>query len=361
VLFCEFQKTYDIEDCLLAIENQIALDTQIEKDIGEDLVGYIKHRLYEIKADPDLPFFKKRGRAKKPASNTKLTSISTSQEQEAKPVQYEIYITYEQWRSKLLEKYDRLYKTVQNNLPHLWTSLEFGQSVRNILHVQDCTMPFPGVILGPPSSMKTVGIDMNRKDSSNIIPTHDRSSTEPGSYWAIGARIRNNLAKPANEITNNDNYDDDGESFGFHISDKIGESPAHTKHASDTLDSRIPICYPFKWAGGKRQLLWQLYPLAPVKFDKYIEPFLGGGALFFHLISNKNKPFTAYISDINPELINVYVAVKDDVEKLIKLLTQHQIEYNKAPEECYYKLRDNYNLKSCSDGIERADPLIFSF
>jgi hypothetical protein len=64
VLFCEFQKTYDIEDCLLAIENQIALDTQIEKDIGEDLVGYIKHRLYEIKADPDLPFFKKRGRAK---------------------------------------------------------------------------------------------------------------------------------------------------------------------------------------------------------------------------------------------------------------------------------------------------------
>jgi len=109
-----------------------------------------------------------------------------------------------------------------------------------------------------------------------------------------------------------------------------------------------------KWAGGKRQIVPKLYALAPPEFDSYFEPFLGGGALFFHLISNKNKPFTAYISDINPELINVYVAVKDDVEKLIKLLTQHQIEYNKAPEECYYKLRDNYN----SDGIERAAQFI---
>jgi DNA adenine methylase len=54
----------------------------------------------------------------------------------------------------------------------------------------------------------------------------------------------------------------------------------------------------------------------------------------------------------------VYLAVKDDVEKLIELLTQHEIEYNKAPEECYYKLRDNYNLKSCIDGIERAAQFI---
>src|ERR1041385_5913343 len=123
--------------------------------------------------------------------------------------------------------------------------------------------------------------------------------------------------------------------------------------------SEMPSCHPFvKWAGGKTQILPQLFALVPPKFDRYIEPFLGGGALFFHLISNKNKPFTAHISDINPELINVYVAVKDDVEKLIKLLTQHQIEYNKAPEERYYKLRDNYNLKSCSDGIERAAQFI---
>ena len=145
------------------------------------------------------------------------------------------------------------------------------------------------------------------------------------------------------------------ELFGFHDGNKIGQSNV----SSDTHNSQVPTCYPIvKWAGGKRQIVPHLSGLAPPKFDRYIEPFLGGGALFFHLISNKNKPFTAYISDINAELINVYVAVKDDVEKLIKLLTQHQIEYNKAPEECYYKLRDNYNLKSCSDGIERAAQFI---
>ena len=102
----------------------------------------------------------------------------------------------------------------------------------------------------------------------------------------------------------------------------------------------------------------QLYALAPPEFDRYFEPFLGGGALFFHLISNKNKPFTAYISDINPELINGYVAVKDDVERLIKLLNQYEIGYNQAPEEYYYKLRSIYNLRTSYDKIERAAQFI---
>ena len=109
-----------------------------------------------------------------------------------------------------------------------------------------------------------------------------------------------------------------------------------------------------KWAGGKRQLLWQLYPLAPVKFDRYIEPFLGGGALFLHLISQKSRRLTAYISDINSELINVYLAVKDHIEKLIKLLKQYEIEYNQAPEEYYYKLRSCYNLGASCDKLEKA-------
>jgi DNA adenine methylase len=137
------------------------------------------------------------------------------------------------------------------------------------------------------------------------------------------------------------------ESFGFHICDKISESTTTSAHSSQT-----PICYPFvKWAGGKRQLVPQLSTLAPTKFDRYIEPFLGGGALFLYLTSDKSRQFTAYISDINSELINTYVAVKDNVEKLIKLLIQHEIEYNKASEEYYYSLRDNY---SPTDSIERA-------
>jgi DNA adenine methylase len=150
------------------------------------------------------------------------------------------------------------------------------------------------------------------------------------------------------------------ESFGFDItgSNKIGGNLACA--TLSTNNDQIPKCYyPFvKWAGGKRQLLWQLYPLAPVKFDRYIEPFLGGGALFFHLISQISRRLTAYISDINSELINVYVAVKDYIEKLIKLLKQHEIEYNQAPKEYYYKLRSCYNLGSSCDKLEKAAQFI---
>jgi len=138
------------------------------------------------------------------------------------------------------------------------------------------------------------------------------------------------------------------ESFGFHVSNTISGNAV----SSGVHNSQLPICYPFvKWAGGKKQLLSQLYPLVPLKFDRYNEPFLGGGALFFHLTSDKSRQFTANISDINSELINAYLAVRDNVEQLIKLLTQHEVEYNKASEEYYYNLRDNYRP---SDNIERA-------
>src|SRR5919197_1063543 len=96
------------------------------------------------------------------------------------------------------------------------------------------------------------------------------------------------------------------------------------------LRSELPICYPFvKWAGGKTQLLEKLYSFIPSKFNLYFEPFLGGGALFFYLTSNKNRRFMAFLSDINPKLINTYLAVKDNVQKLIILLTQHELECNK--------------------------------
>jgi site-specific DNA-adenine methylase len=103
------------------------------------------------------------------------------------------------------------------------------------------------------------------------------------------------------------------------------------------LHDKMPLCYPFvKWAGGKTQLLSQLYTLAPPEFDRYFEPFLGGGALFFYLISDKNKRFT----DMNSELINSYIAVKDNVEKLIKFLKRHEHSFADPRQ----------NLKDCSIG-----------
>jgi DNA adenine methylase len=126
---------------------------------------------------------------------------------------------------------------------------------------------------------------------------------------------------------------------------------------TDHLRNKMPVSYPFvKWAGGKTQLLNKLYSYIPSGFDRYFEPFLGGGALFFYLISNKNMKFTAYLSDINSELINSYVVVKDNVEKLIDLLREHEIEYKKDPLQYYYQLRKDLN--ATSNSIARAARLI---
>lgn len=92
----------------------------------------------------------------------------------------------------------------------------------------------------------------------------------------------------------------------------------------------LPALRPFlKWAGGKRQLLPVLCSCVP-PYQRYIEPFLGAGALFFAL-----GPQQALLSDLNPELMNCFEVVKNDVEALIRELQNH--EHN---ETYYYFLRD---------------------
>lgn len=75
----------------------------------------------------------------------------------------------------------------------------------------------------------------------------------------------------------------------------------------------LPPVKPFlKWVGGKTQLLKELRPRVPSTFGTYIEPFIGGGALFFNL-----RPQKAVIADINPELINVYRSVAKEVDNVL--------------------------------------------
>ena len=62
-----------------------------------------------------------------------------------------------------------------------------------------------------------------------------------------------------------------------------------------------------KWAGGKRQIIDKLKQYVPNEFNKYYEPFVGGGALLFEL-----SPKNAIINDSNKELMNVYKCIKDD-------------------------------------------------
>lgn len=67
--------------------------------------------------------------------------------------------SFDDWKNKLIQKYENLYNVVQSNLPNLWHSLEFELSVLKILNIKDCTLPFGGIVLGRPSSLKTAGID----------------------------------------------------------------------------------------------------------------------------------------------------------------------------------------------------------
>jgi len=85
-----------------------------------------------------------------------------------------------------------------------------------------------------------------------------------------------------------------------------------------------------KWVGGKRQLLTQLRAFVPPKLKRYFEPFLGGGALFFDTL-----PKQSVLSDVNAELIDCYVAVRDHVTMLIEALEAHRYD-----EEHYYAVRD---------------------
>ncbi|MBD2676175.1 MULTISPECIES: DNA adenine methylase [Nostoc] len=89
-----------------------------------------------------------------------------------------------------------------------------------------------------------------------------------------------------------------------------------------------------KWAGGKSRLIQQYIPYFPKNYQNYYEPFLGGGAIFFHLQPNK-----AILTDINAELINTYCCVRDNVDELILLLKEHKERHNR---DYYYTIRNNY-------------------
>lgn len=108
---------------------------------------------------------------------------------------------------------------------------------------------------------------------------------------------------------------------------------APVKREFGSLRSYQPEAAPFlKWAGGKAQLLTQLSPFLPREFETYIEPFLGGGAVFFYI-----RPDKAILSDTNPELINVFQLVRDDPERLVAALSRHYPHRNSK--EYFYRIR----------------------
>lgn len=115
-----------------------------------------------------------------------------------------------------------------------------------------------------------------------------------------------------------------------------------------------------KWAGGKSQMLDVLLPKVPAHYGKYIEPFFGGGALFFAL-----RPENAVIADSNPELVNLYTQVRDHVVEVIAILTGYkneQEQFLKVRSLDWTKLspveaaaRTIYLNKTCFNGLYRVN------
>lgn len=112
-----------------------------------------------------------------------------------------------------------------------------------------------------------------------------------------------------------------------------------------------------KWVGGKTQLLPEIRKRYPEHFDKYCEPFVGGGAVLFDVLSNCT-PSQVFINDINPELINAYRQIKDNTEELISFLKAVNSEYlaSMNKKDYYYEKRMRFNelIVAGSDTVEKA-------
>lgn len=123
-----------------------------------------------------------------------------------------------------------------------------------------------------------------------------------------------------------------------------------------------------KWVGGKSQLIEQLTRLMPADFDKwedatYIEPFVGGGAMLFHVLQTYPNITHAVINDINTDLITCYQIIRENPHKLIATLKKTQQEYYSLTTEeerkaYFLKARDRYNEKNLTP-IENAVKFIF--
>lgn len=116
-----------------------------------------------------------------------------------------------------------------------------------------------------------------------------------------------------------------------------------------------------KWAGGKRRLLAQIDPFLPLRFERYIEPFVGGGALFFHLRGQGRIAHGAVLNDLNAEVMNCYRVLQDEarVDELITRLRRHARRV--LDKDYYYRVRawDRVPTFRRRSPVERAARTVF--
>ena len=109
-----------------------------------------------------------------------------------------------------------------------------------------------------------------------------------------------------------------------------------------------------KWAGGKRQLIPILNENLPKSFGTYYEPFLGGGALLFHILTERDGQRCS-ISDLNSDLVLAYTTIRNRIDELISSLKSHEKNYHKNSKSYYYSVRES-NPRS---EIEKTSRLLF--
>lgn len=130
------------------------------------------------------------------------------------------------------------------------------------------------------------------------------------------------------------------------VSDTLGKFGGNTV-LFDLANRTKPI---LKWAGGKSALLPQLVEHFPRQFSCYLEPFLGGGAVFFSL--RKNHLLHKWVNDSDPDLYNLYCVVRDTPQSLMRTLAEYSENYS---ESFYYKLRE----QQFEDPVLRASQTVF--
>lgn len=111
--------------------------------------------------------------------------------------------------------------------------------------------------------------------------------------------------------------------------------------------NKEPLSPFLKWPGGKRWVLKKLPEVFSIQFNNYYEPFLGSGAVFFHLCPEKSV-----LSDVNEELINLFTQMRDHPQELAKQLQAHQKKHSKT---YYYEIRD----KDYVSPTERAGRFLY--
>jgi DNA adenine methylase len=182
--------------------------------------------------------------------------------------------------------------------------------------------------------------------AANTARSDQRSDPKPNLY-----RIRRNIPDPTWSLS---------EIARPHVP----KSPRRAKVSDEQLaiaavESVSPEeAQPFlKWVGGKAQLLVQFDKFFPTQIDRYVEPFIGGGAVFFHL-KHRFPQMRAFLRDNNDELINAYKAVRDFPRELMRRLDRHLTAFKADRQNYFYLIRARHHLPS-DEIVERAARMIF--